>query len=180
MGHASTPYIMSYLAVRRALGLLGLCLPISLLIYAQVFGRGMQPSISEFYHTEIGDAFVGVLISIGVFLFVYKGYKRKCSELLSDNVIAKIAGIGIIFVAVFPVEPPTLTTCFGNHEALSENLLTGGITIHWCGYEWIHALGAALFFYVCAYIAFFCSQGLVGESTGPRAKTNCTPCADVQ
>ena len=54
--------VMSYLAVRRALGLLGIALPLALYAYARPFGYGMQPSISEFYHTQMGDVVVGSLV----------------------------------------------------------------------------------------------------------------------
>ena len=68
--------VLSYLAVRQCLGLLGLSLPVSLYLYARVFGGAMQPSISEFYYTSMGDWLVGTLCAIGVFLFAYKGYAR--------------------------------------------------------------------------------------------------------
>lgn len=69
--------VPSHLAVRRALGLLGLALPASLCLYARPLDYGMQPSIPEFYHTRMGDFLVGCLVGIGIFLIAYKGYPQQ-------------------------------------------------------------------------------------------------------
>ncbi len=74
------PRIMGYNSVRRALGLVGLGLPASLIFYALIVPGGMQPSISEFYYTAMGDVLVGSLCAIGIFLIAYKGYAREPGE----------------------------------------------------------------------------------------------------
>ena len=144
----AAPHVMSFLAVRRALGLLGLFLPVSLYVYARIFGNGMQPSISEFYHTGMGDVLVGVLIAIGLFLLSYKGYPRKAGERLSDHIVATIAGIGVIGVALLPAEPPFVADCSDPGEKLQVGIFVRGITAHWCSFEWLH--------FVCAMVFFFC------------------------
>ena len=114
----------------------------------------MQPSISEFYHTEMGDIFVGSLVGIGIFLIAYKGYPRQPGERLSDQVVATIAGISVIGVALFPVEPPTLICSASNVNDLQNATFIKGFTSHWCSYDWIHFVCAAGFF-ICMVIFCF-------------------------
>lgn len=95
--------VHSYLFVRQALGLIGFALPISLLLYSLITRSNIQPSISEYYHTPMGDVLVGALCAIGVFLLTYKGYQKQRREKLSDKWVARMAGCGAIGVALFPM-----------------------------------------------------------------------------
>ena len=66
---------LSYLVLRRIIGLLGFLFPFVLSLGALIlFQTGIQSSISSYYHTGMGDVFVGILCVIGVFLFSYKGF----------------------------------------------------------------------------------------------------------
>ncbi len=94
----------SYYRVRRLLGYLGFALPILLIIGAVLTSANLEPSISDFYHTVLRDLFVGVLITMGVFLVSYQGYERKPNEPFSDNLLATFAGIMAFGVALFPNE----------------------------------------------------------------------------
>lgn len=145
--------VLSCLAVRRAIGLLGLFLPIMLYIYARPLGFGMQPSISDFYHTYMGDVLVGSLVAIGVFLISYRGYPRQPGELFSDRWVSSIAGISIILVAIFPVGAPDLAACppgqsFWTVKARTILCPTQGISAHWEQFSWFH-FTAAMVFFVC-------------------------------
>lgn len=139
------PRLMSYNAVRRAVGLVGLGLPLSLYLYARLAGD-MQPSISEFYYTAMGDVLVGALSAIGIFLIAYKGYPREAGERLSDRVVATVAGLGAIGVALFPTSNKTGTTC------TPQDCIQTGITGH---PEWLHLDSAAVFFIAMALFCFF-------------------------
>jgi cytochrome bd-type quinol oxidase subunit 2 len=94
----------SYYRVRRLLGYLGFLLPLLLIIGVFLPVVDMKPSISDFYHTVLRDLFVGVLITMGVFLVSYQGYERKEGEPFSDNVLATFAGLMVFGVALFPNE----------------------------------------------------------------------------
>lgn len=164
--------VLSYLAVRRAVGLVGAFLPIVLFIYAKVFGFGMQPSISEFYHTHMGDIFVGCLVAIGVFLISYRGYPREPDELLSDRWVSTIAGLSILVVAVFPAKPFDPATCNpGQRFPEASDLLcpVQGIYAHWAWLEWLHFAAAAVFF-ACLAIFSLClfPKGAVKENGRPN------------
>lgn len=98
--------VLSYHRVRRALGLLGFLLPFFLIFGGMLAQTAPQPSLSDYYHTVQRDIFVGVLFAIGIFLFSYRGYPKSADELLSDDWITTIAGLGAFGVALFPNENP--------------------------------------------------------------------------
>lgn len=95
--------VLSFLAVRRMLGLLGLFLPLSLLVTAIFTDEPMRPSISEFYHGQGREFFVGTLFAIGVFLWSYVGYPPSyIGEKPTDKQVSRIAAVAVICVALFP------------------------------------------------------------------------------
>ncbi|MEM7473318.1 MAG: DUF998 domain-containing protein [Pseudomonadota bacterium] len=144
--------VFSHLATRRAIGLLGMALPIVLYIYARQTGAGMQPSISDFYNTAFGDYLVGSLVAAGFFLISYKGYARLPGERLSDRWVATLAGLGAIGVALFPTTPAPLKSCTGT-GALGSGYIPQGFTFHWEHMQYLH-FGSALLFFIC--LAIFC------------------------
>ena len=92
--------VISFLTLRKTLGLLGILLPFVLALGSWIiFGNGLENSISSYYHTEMGDVFVGILFGIGLFLFSYKGYQR------SDDLAGDLACLFAIGVALFPTTP---------------------------------------------------------------------------
>lgn len=66
---AGNSLVISYLALRKAIGYLGIALPFVVVLGAWLLkGLGIQSSISDYYFTDMRDVFVGILFSIGVFL----------------------------------------------------------------------------------------------------------------
>ncbi|MEE8154047.1 MAG: hypothetical protein V3T53_03690 [Phycisphaerales bacterium] len=99
---------LSYLALRRIIGLLGFSLPFILSLGALIlFQTGIQSSISSYYHTGMGDVFVGILCVIGVFLLAYKGYKKPDNEGYEkpDYIARFLGGVFAVGVALFPITP---------------------------------------------------------------------------
>ena len=93
--------IRSYLQLRRAIGYIGIVLPFLLSAGKIIFeGAGIEPSISDYYYTVMGDVFVGCLFAIGVFLWSYEGYEEG-----PDNKVGNIACIGAIGTAIFATTP---------------------------------------------------------------------------
>ncbi len=88
----------SYLALRRAVGWIGILLPFVLLLGNTLLfgGDPNQPSISLYYHTPMRDVLVGGLCAVALFLFFYSGYDRL------DNTMANITGAFALLVAWFP------------------------------------------------------------------------------
>jgi len=122
---------MSYLDLRRGIGVIGLLLPFVIPIGKILFeGPGLEGSMSAYFYTVTGRVFVGSLCAIGVFLLSYR-YKKW------DIIASIIAGICAIFVAIFPTVPevdPTAT-----QKAI-------GI---------VHGVSAGLFFLALACMSIF-------------------------
>lgn len=147
---------LHFLAVRQGIGLLGLILPVTLYLYG-LSGEGrMQPSISEFYYTALGDVFVGCLVAIGVFLLSYRGYRAKPERFpLGDRATSIIAGLAALAVAFLPagadanharcVTANGPAACAGT---LPETTLMTGL--HFVTGP-LHFIAAALFFLALAY-----------------------------
>ncbi len=96
----------------------------------------MQPSISAYYHTMMGDVFVGFLCAYAMFLFAYAGYDKWW-----DSHPANLAGFLAVGIALFPTGLDTLVTgC--NMKA-------------WYTNETIHHICAASFFLVLTYFSLF-------------------------
>ena len=98
--------VLSHLTMRRALGIMGLLLPILLAVLSGPFeDDGMRPTISDYYHSQhpiLRGLFVGIIFATGVFLICYKGYARKGGERLEDNAITTVAGSFALGIALFP------------------------------------------------------------------------------
>jgi hypothetical protein len=88
----------SYLALRRAVGWIGILLPFVLMLGTSVLFRekAVLKTISLYYHSGMRDVFVGSICSIALFLFFYKGYDKW------DNRACNIAGFFAVGIALFP------------------------------------------------------------------------------
>jgi hypothetical protein len=128
--------VRAYYRIRRTVGWLGLALPVVLVAGGWASQGGVEPSISDYYHTLMRDAFVGVLTAIGLFLITYPGHDPAAGEHVSDDVITTVAGIAAFGVAYFPNETP-----------MNANLL-GSVTQQALGYQaaaGLHYLSAVVF-----------------------------------
>ncbi len=127
--------VMSYLTLRRTVGVLGVLLPVILPLGVLVLGSSaaFQDSISAYHGTVMRGVFVGVLSAIGVFLFSYVGYPPSDDKKpydLSDNWAGNLAGASAIGVALFPATS-------------DDGLVTA-----------IHFVAAAILFLTLAYFSF--------------------------
>ncbi len=88
----------SYLALRNAVGWIGILLPFTLMsgVYFIYGGDFTLETISQYYYSGMRDVFVGALCAIALFLFFYRGYDRL------DDWLANIAGFCALCVAWFP------------------------------------------------------------------------------
>ncbi len=130
---------VSYLFLRRIVGILGFSFPIVLAAGSFLFGActGFQDSISDYHNTNMRDVFVGLLSAIALFLFVYSGYDKL------DSFMAKAAGILGFMVAIFP-------DGFDDNEC---TIYVKQIIPEWV--ETVHFAAATLFFLVLAYFSLF-------------------------
>lgn len=141
------PAVVSYLVLRRAVGIIGVSLPIVLLAGSFIISDccEVQGSISKYYHTVMRNVFVGALCAVALFLWAYKGYKRDEKDnkyLIPDNPAGNIAALFALGVAFFPtlIETDDLTSCIT--EEYPRKIIGT-----------LHLLWALLFFIMLAYFS---------------------------
>ena len=136
----------SYLALRMAIGWIGILLPFALLVGNFLLNRDavLPPSISLYYHTPVRDLLVGGLCAVALFLFFYSGYNKW------DNITGNLAGFSALVVAWFPASAPGV----------------GGIV------NAVHFVAAALFFVTLAAFSLFLFTRKDDHPTDNKLKRN--------
>lgn len=88
----------SYLALRNAVGWIGIMLPFTLMAGVSLIygGKITLETISQYYYSGMRDVLVGALCAIALFLFFYRGYNKW------DDWLGNIAGFCALCVAWFP------------------------------------------------------------------------------
>ncbi|KAF2327214.1 hypothetical protein [Flavobacterium daemonense] len=155
--------IFTYRRIRRAIGYLGISLPILLVSFSLIsfFQTQIQPSISDYYYTNLREIFTGTLCAVGLFLIRYKGHGNT-SILKNDNLLTNIAGIMAIGVALIPTNPTDI----------SQKIYTFiPSTKTWLG--WLHYGFAGVFFLILALLAInVFTIGQANEMREPKSILN--------
>ncbi len=149
--------IINYLTLRKAVGILGIGLPIILAIGSVVLSScsRIENSISDYYYTVMGHFLVGTLSAVAMFLFSYKGYDK------ADNRAANLAALFALGVAFFP------TAC-ADHNPFCNVLTTNSSdTINA-----VHNVLAVLFFSTLAYFSYFLFTKSSENITEQKLKRN--------
>jgi hypothetical protein len=139
-GNTNQDLVISYLALRRGVGILGIALPVVLVIGTLFIStcNTIQPSISDFYYTRMGNFLVGSLCAVGLFLFSYKGYEKK------DKIAGKLASLFAVCIAFFPTGGPDASSSCNFLHRNSDSWVST-----------IHDISAAAFFITLAYFSLF-------------------------
>lgn len=97
--------VLSYLGLRKALGLIGVALPFTLALGSLLLdGTAIRDSVSAYYYSTVRDVFVGSLCAMAVFFMSYRGYERK------DDIAGDIACGSVLGIALFPTTPQDAET----------------------------------------------------------------------
>lgn len=129
------PEVLSFMAIRRIIGVLGMAIPFVLLAGGLLLGcHVMMPSISHYYFTYMGTMFTGTLCAVGLFLITYKGFGPL------DDAATNFAGFSAFGVALFPTTRPDCDIFGVSYPAFT---------------PWVHYTCAALFFVTLALISIF-------------------------
>jgi hypothetical protein len=124
--------VISYRGVRRAIGVVGLLLPVLLgPVGWLVFGVEIQQNMSSYYHTPMRDALVGALCTIGAFLFCYQGYDRV------ENWTANFGCLSALGLAFFPIDAAS--------DPLHQQSVAG----------WLHTACGGVFFMTLAFYSLY-------------------------
>ena len=149
---APSPDDLSNQRERILIGAIGLVLPIVLYLVAAWRPQfpdarwHVLPSISAYYYTGAVAAFVGLLVTLALFLFAYQGYANRWQRI--DLIAARVAGAAAIAVAFFPTGKPD------NYP----------VTVWWRHWmEYVHSTGAAVLFSSFAFFALY-----LFRRTGPN------------
>ncbi|MBU3028654.1 hypothetical protein [Paracoccus marinaquae] len=105
---AENDLVLSFLAVRRAIGTLGYFLPLALLAYGLFAPGGVPLSMSVAYYSPMREVFVGTLCAQAVFLWSYEGFRRNAGEIVSDKATARVAALAALLIALAPTSPEGL------------------------------------------------------------------------
>jgi len=154
------PLLISYLSLRKAVGFIGVTLPIVLAVgnWLAFKSNSIEDSISYYYHTGMRGVLVGSLWAIGVFLMSYRGYEKR------DAIAGRLACVFALGVALFPTarEPGTcdivhlFTVGYGGCDV--EHIVS-----------FVHATFASLLFLTLAYFSL-----LLFTETRPGRKSEMT------
>ncbi len=149
--------IISYLAIRKFVGVLGVALPFVLVAGTFIFGncKTILPSLSQYYYAVVGNYFVGTLCGVAMFLFTYKGYEKW------DRILTNIAGICAVLSAFFPTKnSSTYLYCYVNTNNSS----------HFSNI--IHLIASALFLLSLAIMSIFLFTKSKGTMTPQKKVRN--------
>jgi hypothetical protein len=148
--------IISYLTMRRLIGILGLALPV-IIVIGGFIQRGfvIQGSISGYYYTNMRDFFVGLLCIVSLFLISYQGYEKI------DNLIGNLSGVFALGMIIFPT-----ATYSGKVVKVGMFLIDDNIS------EYVHLTFGTLFFLALAYNSIFLftkrQPGILSEAKKKR------------
>jgi hypothetical protein len=136
----------SFLALRKAVGWIGIFLPFVLMfgVYLIFNGELTLFTISMYYYSGMRDVFVGALCAIGLFLLYYRGFGKW------DDWTGNIAGICAFCIAWFP------TSKVGPQD------LSGKI----------HFIAAAVFFTALSFFSLFLFTRKGPSPTSEKLKRN--------
>ena len=130
--------VISYLTLRKTIGILGILLPLVLAI-GTIISKGelfIASSISKYYYTETRNILIAILSAVALFMFAYRGYDKK------DRIAGKIAFVSALGIALFPTSPPQT---FANMCQADNNIFTIIVIIHY--------ISSISFFLVLAYFS---------------------------
>lgn len=137
--------IISYLTLRKILGLLGISM-VPLLIIGTVaidHSNHIEVSVSAYYYTSMRNALIGILCCMSLFLLSYHGYERI------DSVISKLAGLFALGIAFFPTSP-------GDSK---DDLVSV-----------LHYVCSGIFFFLLSYMSIFLFTKSAGHKTKDKMK----------
>jgi len=122
--------IISYMALRKTLGLLGIALVPVMIIGSIAIDHlnYIEISVSAYYYTSMRNGLIGILCCMSLFLLSYNGNERR------DSVASKLAGIFALGIAFFP-------TSAGDSKADIVSIL--------------HYVCAGIFFFILSYMSIF-------------------------
>lgn len=177
----SAPLTLTYINLRKIVGLLAMALPLVIFLAELVFFETeFQTSISAYYYTKMRWYFILTLGCIGFFLFFYQGYDNL------DKWIARVAGLAAFLTAIFPISNPNSAYCASPLFILNPTVEALSTTYRsLCSItETIHLLSEATMFIAVAIFLLFrftkCEHGTESIFEQCKQDSNGNPRNTVQ
>jgi hypothetical protein len=121
---AKDPVVLSYLALRKAVGGIAFGMPFALAIpWWVVCHHVIETSISGYYYTGMRNLFVGSLCAISMFLLCCRGYDWK------DELTGAVSAACTLGVAFFPTAPNGEKTGIGTAHYIFAVLLFSTLAV---------------------------------------------------
>lgn len=147
----------SYYKLRIGMTIMAFVLPVALLVTALVSGQfDAQELLSAYYHTPMRNLFVGTLVSIGAFLYLYKGFSQR------ENIALNVAGMLAALVAFLPDKVPELVATSAPAWLPADPFVA----------PVPHKVVAIAFFIVIAYVCLFKSRDTLALMKDPIKKAH--------
>lgn len=162
--------IINYLSFRKALGFMGIGLPVLLILCSLVWNNGqIEASISNYYYTSLRDVFVVTLCAMSLFLITYRGRNEV------EKWITNLAGLFGLITAFVPtsfkhdiflpayqivskakpyrvISLDVLDRLKAFHQTAPHKIIPAD-HVHLMGT--IHLVSASLFFLLLGYLSYF-------------------------
>jgi hypothetical protein len=123
---AESALAAAYTYLQRAVGLIAVSLPLVVAVGNRLlFGGEFQGSISAYYHTGMGDYFVGSLFALAVFFLSYN--YRPLPKFELDNLLSTLASVAAVCVAFFPTASDAATASGGEKFVSTVHLVWAGV-----------------------------------------------------
>jgi hypothetical protein len=158
MDNQDKEFVVSYLTLRKAIGIAGLLMPFIVRAGAYVFESiRSTDSISAYYYTGMRDVFVSTLVLVGALLACYR------TPALRDNVVATMAGAAGIAIALFPMDPTYAPQILAHFPGMLGNscYVNRGIL----GF---HFVFVAAFFALSFYLVYFRFKAFTPQPPTPQ------------
>lgn len=136
MEKESANYLISYRTLRQLIGVLGILLPFLCWMVNAIVNQfnllrnpnfiditqteiytpasNLKSSVSHYYYTAAGPLFTGLLITVAIFLFCYKGFpisrQNDRYAWLTDKGITNFAAACALLIVLFPTGSSTIIT----------------------------------------------------------------------
>ncbi|MDP9046917.1 MAG: hypothetical protein M3N14_02195 [Bacteroidota bacterium] len=150
--------IVSFMTIRKAVGWLGIALPVVLYFGTLFIGNCsiLKASISDYFYTLMGSMLVGVLCAVALFLYTYKGPAPI------DGILSSLAATFALGVAFFPcnVSDEGLCNIICRHPDDVRN------AVHYCS--------AACFFIILAVMSLWLFRRSNKPNPGIRKRSRNT------
>lgn len=114
--NSSSDFVIDYKQLQLIIGILGVSLPFVLIISNSLyhgFAEEVLSSISRYYYSPVKHIYGGIIFTIAIFLYAYRGYcndveyKDDCPQFLCwinipDNIAGNIACFFAVLLVLFP------------------------------------------------------------------------------